>query len=66
MTDKKPYDEHTVWQNVGTSTVAIYQPGKKRPTIVAPGETYKGNVPRHLIRNGSFRPKAKKKKDDDS
>ncbi len=50
----KPYAEIRDWTNVSTLTVTI---GKK---TVAPGKTFKGEAPRHLIRSGVLRPTVKK------
>lgn len=51
----KPYDEIRNWTNVSLLSVTIE--GK----TVAPGKTYKGEAPRHLIRSGALRPTVKPK-----
>lgn len=48
---KKPKPKPT-WVNVGVTTVTI--DGKK----IQPGDKWKGDPPRHLVRNGSLRRKA--------
>ena len=49
----KPYAEIRNWTNVSLLTVTV--DGK----TVAPGKTYKGEAPRHLIRSGILRPTVK-------